>query len=306
MDTSSGIFTYTPNTGFHGKDCFSYTVSDGNGGIDSAIVSIAVVSPITLEILSPIEGTTLSEPYVIVQGTIANTTDAETGVVVNGIIANLYGNQFAANNVPLQEGQNIIAAIATDANGAVATKSITMNAEILSSFIKLSAYPESGVAPLEITLRINGSFSIINSVITVVFLILIISCLILFDLTTISFALNTKTHKALNEYIAQQSLGGFSLNEYLKTQLGMKEGTETYFKNGGLDQQVFKWIRDGGEYEDQIPRMLAHFLNPLTNNGLFGNSSALERALPLAEHKQHSRLPVITPGTTSATIIFRH
>lgn len=37
-----GGFTYTPATDFFGADSFSYTVSDGNGGTDSATVSVTV------------------------------------------------------------------------------------------------------------------------------------------------------------------------------------------------------------------------------------------------------------------------
>jgi Ca2+-binding RTX toxin-like protein len=39
------FLTYTPNTGFSGSDSFSYTISDGNGGTDTATVSVAVQSP---------------------------------------------------------------------------------------------------------------------------------------------------------------------------------------------------------------------------------------------------------------------
>ena len=40
--TPDGDYTYTPNNGFEGEDTFAYEVSDGNGGTDSAEVSITV------------------------------------------------------------------------------------------------------------------------------------------------------------------------------------------------------------------------------------------------------------------------
>lgn len=43
IETDNTI-TYTPNNGFSGNDSFNYTVSDGNGGSDTATVSITVVS----------------------------------------------------------------------------------------------------------------------------------------------------------------------------------------------------------------------------------------------------------------------
>ena len=39
---NEGSVTYTPNGGFIGDDSFSYTVSDGNGGTDTGVVTITV------------------------------------------------------------------------------------------------------------------------------------------------------------------------------------------------------------------------------------------------------------------------
>ena len=41
-----GAFDYTPAGGFFGQDSFSYTASDGNGGTDTAIVTIDVSGPV--------------------------------------------------------------------------------------------------------------------------------------------------------------------------------------------------------------------------------------------------------------------
>lgn len=41
-DNGDGTFTYTPFAGYTGTDSFSYAVSDGNGGIDTAVVRIRV------------------------------------------------------------------------------------------------------------------------------------------------------------------------------------------------------------------------------------------------------------------------
>ena len=40
---ADGSVTYAPAAGFEGSDAFSYTISDGNGGMDTADVSIAVM-----------------------------------------------------------------------------------------------------------------------------------------------------------------------------------------------------------------------------------------------------------------------
>jgi hypothetical protein len=41
----NGTLTYVPNTGFAGNDSFTYTISDDNGGYDTATVALTVVAP---------------------------------------------------------------------------------------------------------------------------------------------------------------------------------------------------------------------------------------------------------------------
>jgi len=36
LNADGETFQYTPNPNFHGQDSFVYTVSDGNGGVDTA------------------------------------------------------------------------------------------------------------------------------------------------------------------------------------------------------------------------------------------------------------------------------
>ena len=42
---ANGAFTYTPNAGYTGTDSFTYTISDGNGGVATATVSVTVAGP---------------------------------------------------------------------------------------------------------------------------------------------------------------------------------------------------------------------------------------------------------------------
>ncbi len=103
----------------------------------------------------------------MVKGTVTNAGGYETGVTVNGIVASLYDNQFVAGHVPLVSGTNILTVTANDSGGNSASASITVNAVTTGNYIRLTADTESGIAPLETTLRIDGSFSIDNSTITV-------------------------------------------------------------------------------------------------------------------------------------------
>ncbi len=45
VETSPGVFTYTPDAGFSGLDAFTYTIGDGNGGFDTATVFVTVGTP---------------------------------------------------------------------------------------------------------------------------------------------------------------------------------------------------------------------------------------------------------------------
>ncbi len=91
---------------------------------------------------------------------------------------------------------------------------------------------------------------------------------------TRSNALDVETHEAINEYIAQNTLNSFSLDSYLKNNLGLTNGKEEKFNS----LEVYKWLRDGGKFEDKPPewysipylRSVNHFHNPLTDAGFSG------------------------------------
>jgi len=145
----------------------TYTITaTGPGG--TATDSVTIAHQITLTITSPINGLTINRPDVMVNGTITNTGGYETGVTVNGIVAMVYGNQFVANHVPLQEGENTITATATDTAGNTASDSVTVNVEASGNYITITALPESGISPLETRLSIDGSFSFTASSLSVV------------------------------------------------------------------------------------------------------------------------------------------
>jgi len=86
-----------------------------------------------------------------------------------------------------------------------------------------------------------------------------------------SYALETETHKAINKYVAQNTLNNFSLDSYLKNNLGLTKGKEEEFTSGKT-RKVFEWIEIGGEYEDSpiILRPVNHFHNPITKQGYNG------------------------------------
>ncbi len=144
-----------------------YTITaQGPGGTATDSVTITVISPISLTITSPTGGETITRPDVMVRGTFVNTTGNETGIMVNGRVAMVYGNQFVVNHVPLQEGENTIVVTATDAQGHVKEKTLSINAAIPEHYISMASNIESGSSPLEADLSISGTFSIEDSTLT--------------------------------------------------------------------------------------------------------------------------------------------
>ncbi len=126
--------------------------------------SIAGVAPsLAVTITSPANNSTVTRPDVTVTGMIANSTGNETGMTVNGIVAMVTGDQFIAEHVPLTEGSNTITVTATDTAGTTVTSSISVNATATGNYIRVISNVESGIAPLEVTLRVDGSFSITNA-----------------------------------------------------------------------------------------------------------------------------------------------
>ncbi|OGP11990.1 MAG: hypothetical protein A3G39_07010 [Deltaproteobacteria bacterium RIFCSPLOWO2_12_FULL_43_16] len=105
------------------------------------------------------------------------------------------------------------------------------------------------------------------------FILFVILCL---AFPFVADALETDTHKAINKYIARNTLNGFSLDSYLKNQLGFANGIEEEFKSTET-KKAWDWVQFGGEFEDipawylQYIRSLNHFHNPITEEGFKGN-----------------------------------
>lgn len=158
VTVSDSLTGLTPATTYH----YRAVASSANGTVYGSDLTFTT-STITLSIDSPSDSGTISRPDVLVTGTVTNPGGYETGVTVNGVVAVVYGNQFAANHVPLQEGANVITVTATDTNGNTSTASVMVTATTTGEYVRLTADTESGAAPLSTTLRIDGSFSIANS-----------------------------------------------------------------------------------------------------------------------------------------------
>ncbi|WP_405198558.1 tandem-95 repeat protein [Christiangramia sp. LLG6405-1] len=82
---SDGTVTYTPNDSFTGVDTFEYTISDGNGGTDTAVVTITVNDTEGPQIVCPQNLILENDPGVcgaIVDFTIPEFTDNAEGATI--------------------------------------------------------------------------------------------------------------------------------------------------------------------------------------------------------------------------------
>jgi hypothetical protein len=148
-------------------ETIQYTITaTGGGGTATASVSVDVYNPFTIEIISPVEGSTIGRPDVMVEGTILHADGLETGVVINGVLAMVYENKFVANHVSLQDDIETIIVTVTDTEGATAQKTIPLNYNPVNAYITLNALPASGLSSFETRLKIDGTFSIQNSTVT--------------------------------------------------------------------------------------------------------------------------------------------
>lgn len=118
----------------------------------------------------------------------------------------------------------------------------------------------------------------------------IIVLFLLFFNISAAHALIVETHEAINRQAASSTFNNFSLDLYLKNNLGISVGIDQPY-NGNIS--VSDWISLGGKFEDKPPwnipylRSVNHFHNPLTDQGysgfwgtgIFSGISAIEWAL---------------------------
>ncbi len=154
---ASGSITLSPG------ETTTYTITaTGPGGTTTKEVTVTVTSLSAINITSPLFGETLSRPDIMVTGTITHVEGSEVGVTVNGMVAMVYEDEFVANHVPLEQGGNIIKAIAVDVDGNTLETSILVNVVAAEKYVMLTGDEYEGVSPFEIKQTIDASFDAID------------------------------------------------------------------------------------------------------------------------------------------------
>jgi len=112
-----------------GNNAILVVATDAVSRTGQAEVSVSRdTTPPSLTIESPTDGSVVNGSYVVVSGTY---TEANLdGISVNGISAPAAGGTYDSPSIPLQEGSNVITAVATDLAGHATQVSITVTGNL--------------------------------------------------------------------------------------------------------------------------------------------------------------------------------
>jgi len=109
------------------------------------------------------------------------------------------------------------------------------------------------------------------------YIVLIVICTVILFWPAPGFALNEDTHKAINEHVAQNTVNGFILNNYLIDNLGYRGGAKEVLSGYDADgaiiaKTIFWWLGYGGIQEDRPGSSLDYATNkPIRSANHFHN-----------------------------------
>ncbi|MDB3954381.1 Ig-like domain-containing protein, partial [Alphaproteobacteria bacterium] len=159
--TEAGVFRYTPNPDYFGPDSFTYTVSDGNGGVATGTVTVTVTGlnddPTTSGLSAsgiedgPVVGTL---PAVDVDGdalTFSLDTGSENGTAVvntNGTYSYTPSRNFSGNDS--------FTYTVSDGNGGFATGTVALSIAAIADAPILTTAPVTGELGDTVTLDVSS------------------------------------------------------------------------------------------------------------------------------------------------------
>jgi hypothetical protein len=118
--------------------------------------------PLTVKITSPTDGSIVNIAPLTVTGTVSDPT---ANVTVNGVNPSILGSTFQAS-VDLAEGQNIIAAQATDHYGQTATDSVTVTLVTKGTIAGTVTDSQSGLELSSATVSVTDALSVAQTALT--------------------------------------------------------------------------------------------------------------------------------------------
>lgn len=152
---------YTPTSVLDdGSHTITFGVSDHDGNAANAVSSSFTVDtvPPTLNVEAPVDGYITNNPKLTVSGTSNDTVSSPVSVTVNGKAVTVASNGSFSTIVQLEEGENTITVIATDAAGksTTVTRKVTLDttAPVIQS-VTLTPNPVDAGATYIITVAVS-------------------------------------------------------------------------------------------------------------------------------------------------------
>lgn len=123
---------YTPSSALEdGSHTITLGVSDNDGNAANAVSSSFTVDtvPPTLNVEAPVDGYITNNPTLTVSGTSNDLVSSPVSVTVNGKAVTVASNGSFSTTVQLEEGENAIMVVATDAAGksTTVTRTVTLD-----------------------------------------------------------------------------------------------------------------------------------------------------------------------------------
>jgi hypothetical protein len=145
LENTPGSISYRVAAAFQG---YAQTVY-------SAPFQLSITGTATgIAITSPANGAYLNTPVITLSGTVG---DGAATILINGITAPVSGNSFATS-VPLNEGPNIITAVATNSNGSSNTSTVLITLDTTAPRVEIyspAANSQTGAASVTVTGLVN-------------------------------------------------------------------------------------------------------------------------------------------------------
>ncbi|MEN0039464.1 MAG: Ig-like domain-containing protein [Cellvibrio sp.] len=139
LNPATGSFVYTPGAGYNGSDSFTVTVSDGNGGTTTSVVSIGVTPVNDAPVASNLNLTT-NENTPVPGSISASDPDGDTlsfsvtGAPTNGtVVLNAATGTFTYTPTTGYSGSDSFVVTISDGNGGTTTSTVTIGVNAVNN-----------------------------------------------------------------------------------------------------------------------------------------------------------------------------
>ena len=152
--------SYVPNANFHGSDSFTYTVSDGHGGMDTATVTVMVGAvndpPVALD-----DAASTQEDSPVTVDVLINDTDVDgdalmivgTSAAANGTVEVNIDGTITYTPAPGFNGPDSFTYTVSDGHGGTGTATVTVTVMAVGDWIDVITYAAEEITPVSAVLH---------------------------------------------------------------------------------------------------------------------------------------------------------